>query len=113
MSVTKSGLCVIMNVCTKRGKGSSRKGSDIMSKKEKNNTIIKLTRNKITRLGLKGKLDIYPVENTFTRRPRYWRDSDGVALFKVHMWDLNELSGKTLADAIDARIDAARVHFGI
>ena len=84
-----------------------------MSKKEKNKMIVKLTRNKLTRLGLKGKLDIFPVENTFTRRPRYWSDSEGTALFKVHMWDLNCLSGDKLADAIDTRIEQARAHFGL
>ena len=23
-----------------------------------------------------GKLDVYPVENTFTRRPRFWNDGN-------------------------------------
>lgn len=43
-----------------------------MTKTEINAAIVAEARAKIKDLGLQGKLDIFPVENSFTRRPRYW-----------------------------------------
>jgi hypothetical protein len=83
-----------------------------MSVKEKNHTIVKMVRDEITRRGLAGKMDVYPVENTFTRRPRFWNDGC-VNLFKIHMWDLNKLSGSELNDEITARVDQAQKHFSL
>ena len=42
-----------------------------MTKTEINAAIVAEARAKIKDLGLQGKLDIFPVENSFTRRPRY------------------------------------------
>lgn len=83
-----------------------------MTKTEINQKIVAEARKKIADLGLEGKLDIYPVANTFTRRQRYWKDGT-MNLFKVHMWDLNELSEKEISDELDARIAAARIYFRI
>lgn len=84
-----------------------------MRKLEKNSIIITEIRRKINEAGLAGKLDVFPVENTFLRRPRYWVDTEGVRLFKVLMWDLNSLDGETLEQEINSRITAARRYFGI
>lgn len=83
-----------------------------MSKKEKNSSIIKQVRDIIAQKGLAGKLDIFPVENTFTRRPRYWNDGN-VNLFKVHMWDLNKMDGEELSNEIIARVNQAAKYFGL
>lgn len=56
--------------------------------------------------GLSDSLDVYSVENTFTRRPRYWTDGD-IHLFKVHMWNLNKLD----AEEIKSRINQAKRYF--
>ena len=56
-----------------------------MSKKERNNQIVAMTRKKLGDAGISDKMDIFPVENVCTRRPRYWNDGEK-NLFKVHMW---------------------------
>lgn len=83
-----------------------------MSKKEKNASIVKQMRDVIVQKGLAGKLDIFPVENTFTRRPRYWNDGN-VNLFKVHMWDLNKLDGEQLSNEILERVNQAVKYFSL
>lgn len=83
-----------------------------MSKKEKNASIVKQVRDVIVQKGLAGKLDIFPVENTFTRRPRYWNDGN-VNLFKVHMWDLNKLDGEQLSNEISERVNQAVKYFSL
>jgi hypothetical protein len=83
-----------------------------MSKKEKNASIVKQVRDVIVQKGLAGKLDIFPVENTFTRRPRYWNDGN-VNLFKVHMWDLNKLDGEQLSNEILERVNQAVKYFSL
>ncbi len=83
-----------------------------MTKKEINKRIVEETRSRIKELGLKGKIDIFPAENTWVRRPRYW-DDNGIGMFKVLLWDLNPLKGQELSDAINARIADARRHFGV
>lgn len=65
-----------------------------------------------TPLGLEGKLDIFPVCNVFTRRPRYWKDGE-LNLFKVHMWNLNELDSEQISEVLEERIMAARMYFGL
>ncbi len=83
-----------------------------MSKKEKNASIVKQMRDVIVQKGLAGKLDIFPVENTFTRRLRYWNDGN-VNLFKVHMWDLNKLDGEQLSNEILERVNQAVKYFSL
>ena len=67
-----------------------------MKKLARNRAIIADIRSRLKESGLDDVMDVFPVENTFTRRPRYWVDSDGVALFKVHMWNLNSLDKQSL-----------------
>lgn len=81
-------------------------------KKQLNKIIVAEARNKISKIGLSVKLDIYPVETTFTRRPRYWTDGS-MNFFKVHLWDLNSLDADAWSEGLDVRIDAARRHFGV
>lgn len=83
-----------------------------MTKTEINNRIVAEARIKIAEAGLEQRLDIYPVTNTFTRRPRYWNDGN-ISYFKVHMWDLNKLSVEDISKELDSRISAARAHFGM
>ena len=84
----------------------------IMNKTERNKQIIAITQKKLEDAGISDKMDIFPVENVFTRRPRYWNDGEK-NLFKVHMWDVNTMSEKECEIEIDNRINAARKHFGI
>ena len=84
----------------------------IMSKTERNKEIVAMTRKKLADAGIAEKLDIFPVENTFTRRPRYWNDGEK-NLFKVHMWDVNAVSEQECEVEIDNRIKEARRHFKI
>lgn len=83
-----------------------------MGKLEINSSIVDETRKRIDRKGLTGKIDIFPVENTFTHRPRFWTEN-GVGLFKVLMWSVNSLIGKELSDEIDRRISEARKYFNV
>lgn len=83
-----------------------------MTKREKNKQITAMTRRKLTDAGIVDKLDIFPVENTFTKRPLYWNDGEK-NLFKVLMWDVNTMSEQECETEIDNRIKAARKHFGI
>jgi len=84
-----------------------------MRKKEKNAVIIKKIRKEINQRGLSGVLDVYPVETTCTNRPRHWVDYNGVHLFKVLMWTVNELDTEKLSKTIDTRIAEARRYFEI
>lgn len=84
-----------------------------MKKLARNRAIIADIRSRLKESGLDDVMDVFPVENTFTRRPRYWVDSDGVALFKVHMWNLNSLDKQSLDAEIDRRIREARRHFNL
>lgn len=84
----------------------------IMTKRERNKQITAMTRKKLTDAGIADKLDIFPVENTCTRRPRYWNDGEK-NLFKVLMWDVNTMSEQECEEEIDNRIEAARKHFGV
>ena len=81
----------------------------IMTKRERNKQITAMTRKKLTDAGIADKLDIFPVENTCTRRPRYWNDGEK-NLFKVLMWDVNTMSEQECEEEIDNRIEAARKH---
>ena len=81
-----------------------------MNMKEKNKLIEKEIRKEIKNQGLSDLLDVYPVENTLTKRPRYWSEGD-LHLFKVHMWDLNKMDETELANEIKIRIDQAKKHF--
>lgn len=83
-----------------------------MTKKERNIEIVDMARRKLSEAGISDKMDIFPVENVFTRRPRYWNDV-GKNLFKVHMWDLNDMSETDCEKEIDNRIREARRHFDI
>lgn len=83
-----------------------------MTKKERNIEIVDMARRKLSEAGISDKMDIFPVENVFTRRPRYWNDG-GKNLFKVHMWDLNDMSETDCEKEIDNRIREARRHFDI
>lgn len=83
-----------------------------MTKSEINKKIVVDARQKIAELGLEGKLDIFPVCNVFTRRPRYWKDGE-LNLFKVHMWNLNELDSEQISEVLEERIMAARMYFGL
>ena len=83
-----------------------------MSKTERNQQIIALIRSKLNDAGISDRLDVFPIENTCTRRPRYWNDGKK-NIFKVHMWDVNSLSEQECENEIDSRIEAARRHFGI
>lgn len=84
----------------------------MMTKRERNKQIIEMTRKKLGKVGVLDKLDIFPVENVYTRRPRYWNDGK-TNLFKVHMWDVNSMSDEDCEEEMDNRIKAARRHFGI
>lgn len=79
-------------------------------KTQLNDEIVALTRELIIQRGLGGKLDVFPVSNTSTRRPRYWK-AGGVSLFKVHLWDINRLEPELWEYEINSRIDAACRHF--
>lgn len=81
-----------------------------MNMKEKNKKIVQEIRKEIQDQGLSDSLDVYPVENTFIRRPRYWTDGD-IHLFKVHMWDLNKMDMEELIDEIKRRINQAKRYF--
>lgn len=83
-----------------------------MTKKERNKQIISMTRQKLTEAGIADKLDIFPVENTCTMRPRYWNDGEK-NLFKVLMWDVNDMSESDCEKEMDNRIRAARKYFGV
>lgn len=83
-----------------------------MGKLDINKAIILEICKRISKLGLDGKIDVFPVQNTFTHRPRYWEEG-GVGMFKVLMWSINSLEGKELSDEIDKRIREARAHFGV
>lgn len=83
-----------------------------MTKKERNIEIVDMARRKLSEAGISDKMDIFPVENVFTRRPRYWNDGEK-NLFKVHMWDLNDMSETDCEKEIDNRIREARRHFDI
>jgi hypothetical protein len=84
----------------------------IISKIECNKQIVALTRKKLGDAGILDKLDIFPIENVCTRRPRYWKDGDK-NLFKVHMWDINFISEQECENEIDKRIKEARQYFGM
>lgn len=81
-----------------------------MSKKEKNKKIIVEVRNRLAKAGISDRLEVFPVENTFTKRPRYWNNGE-TNLFKIHMWDLNSLDDEDCSAEIDQRISAARKYF--
>ena len=83
-----------------------------MNKAEINCKIINLFRLRIEALGLGSTLALFPIENCFTRRPRFWR-KDGIHYFSVFMWQLNELDADSLEQAINTRIASARAYFGI
>lgn len=83
-----------------------------MSKTERNKQIIAFARKKLDDEDLLNKLDIFPIENVCTRRPRYWNDGEK-NYFKVHMWDINSLSEQECEKEIDKRIKEARYHFGL
>jgi hypothetical protein len=83
-----------------------------MNKTEKNKEIKKQVAMEIAARGLSGQLEMYGCENTFQRRPRYWRDGK-VCFFKVLMWDINELEGEALTSEIDSRVTAAQKYFGL
>ena len=83
-----------------------------MGKLAMNSQIIKQFYVKLEALGLDAKLKLFPIENAFTRRPRYW-SKEGVCYFSVLMWQLNDLDSVSLEQEINARIAAARTHFGI
>lgn len=85
----------------------------LMRKLEKNKIITTEIRKRIKLLGLLGKIDVFPVENVCTRRPRFWLTSDGTGIFKILMWDLNDLDDNSLSKEIDNRIAEARRYFGI
>lgn len=82
------------------------------SKTALNADIVALTREMIIQRGLGGKLDVFSVSNTFTRRPRYWKEG-AVNLFKVHLWDINCMEPELWEQEIKSRIDAACRHFGL
>ena len=84
----------------------------MMNKTEKNKEIKKQVAMVIAARGLSGQLEMYGCENTFQRRPHYWRDG-GVCYFKVFMWDLNKLEGDALSSEIDSRITEAQKYFGL
>ena len=84
-----------------------------MNKTERNKIIVAEARRKIASAGLSNVLDIFPVTTPFTKRPRYWTDSNGVHLFKVHLWDINELSDEDCSAELDVRIRNACAHFNL
>lgn len=83
-----------------------------MTKKEQNEQIVKRIREKLEKAGIQNTLDVFPIENTFIRRPRYWNNGEK-NMFKVHMWDLNNLTEQECEREISRRISEAREHFGI
>ena len=83
-----------------------------MLKKDRNKQIVALIRSKLNDAGISDRLDVFPIENPCTRRPRYWNDGKK-NIFKVHMWDVNSLSEQECENEIDRRIEAARRYFGI
>jgi hypothetical protein len=83
-----------------------------MNMKERNKYICNQIRKIIDEEGLTGKLDVFPVENTFTRRPLYWNDGE-TNLFKVLMWTVNKLSDEDLDAILHCHVANARAHFGL
>ena len=83
-----------------------------MNMKERNKYICSQIRKIIDEEGLTGKLDVFPVENTFTRRPLYWNDGE-TSLFKVLMWTVNKLSDEYLDAILLCHVANARAHFGL
>lgn len=81
-------------------------------KSEINSQIVAETRAKIEKFGLFGKLDVFPIANTFTYRPRYWSEGS-MHFFKIHLWDINGLDAIERSKEIDDRISAAREYFGL
>lgn len=84
-----------------------------MGKRDRNKQIINRMKQKIDARGLGRRLQMYPIETPYTRRPSYWRSKDGKFMFSAHMWQLNELDNEELEIALDSRIEAAIRHFGL
>ena len=83
-----------------------------MNMRTRNQQIINRIHPIIAEDGLEGKLDVYPVENVCTRRPRYWNDGD-TNLFKLLMWTVNKLPEDELESTLHLYIDNAKEHFGL
>lgn len=81
------------------------------TKREINNEIVTEICRRICTSGITN-LKVFPVENTCTYRPLYWKEGDK-CLFKILMWDINKLEGTDLSNEIDKRILSAKNHFGL
>lgn len=82
--------------------------------KERNKEIERLVNAEISRRGLSGKLEVEPIDNTFTRRPRFFiGKSDGIPRFKILMWSVNKLDDESLEREVKRRVSEAQQHFGL
>lgn len=81
-------------------------------KKEINEIIKKTFAEEIAAKGLAGKLEVYACENTFQRRPKYWK-KDTCCYFKVFLWELNILDEHEQRIEINNRIMQAINYFGL
>ena len=63
-----------------------------MKLRERNQIVIERFQERISSLGLEGRLEIYPIENTFTRRSHFMRGDNGTCFFTAFLWQLNKLN---------------------
>lgn len=89
------------------------KRNAVLNLTERNKIVEKRTKCYISYLGLKGRLEMEPIPNSFKRRPRYYVDADGVFRFSAFLWQMNKLNDEELAEDIAIRVNAARHYFGI
>lgn len=84
-----------------------------MSLAQKNKIIESVFNEEIKNQGLSSVLVIDPIKNGFKRRPSYYKDKHGRAVFSVFMWQINKLSDEEMQLEIDNRIKAARRYFSL
>lgn len=84
-----------------------------ISKKEMNKMIVTDIRKTLQDQGIHDKFDVYPIENTATKRNRHFTNADGKKCFALHMWSVNSLPEKERNDVINRRIKEGRKHFNI
>lgn len=84
-----------------------------MSKAEINAEIIAEFAQVIAAIGLKGRLELDPIPNTFKRRQHFYKGKDGVCYFTAFMWDINKLDKVGRTAEINRRVNEAVRYFGL